>query len=45
MHSVAFCAPGNLVGQVFTWLDAFRNKFYDLNPCISLYLVQLDMTE
>ena len=41
--SVAFCAPGKLVGQVFTWLDAFRNKFYDLNPCISSYLEKHQM--
>ena len=24
--------------QVFRWLDIFRNRFYDLNPCISSYL-------
>ncbi|KAB0371842.1 hypothetical protein FD755_016780 [Muntiacus reevesi] len=28
----------NLVGQVFRWVDIFRNRFYDLNPCISSYL-------
>ena len=31
------CAPRNLVGQVFRYLDVFRNRFYDLNPCISSY--------
>ena len=36
--SEAFCAPGNLVGQVFRQLDVFRNRFYDPNPCISSYL-------
>ena len=25
--SEALCAPGNLVGQVFRWLDIFRNRF------------------
>ena len=34
----ALCAPGNLVGQVCRWLDVFRNRFYDLNPCISSHL-------
>ena len=34
----ALCDPGNLVGQVFRELDAFRNRFYDLHPCISSYL-------
>ena len=34
----AFCAPGNLVGQVSRQLDVFRNRFYDLNPSISSYL-------
>ena len=34
----ALCPPGNLVGQVFRVLDVFRNRFYDLNPCISSYL-------
>ena len=34
----ALCALGNLVGQVFRQLDVFRNRFYDLNPCISSYL-------
>lgn len=34
----ALCAPGNLVGQVFRLLEVFRNRFYDLNPCISSYL-------
>ena len=32
----ALCAPGNLVRQLFRWLDVFRNWFYDLNP---LYLL------
>ena len=36
--SEAVCAPGNLVGQVFRQLDAFRNRFYYLNPCIFSYL-------
>ena len=36
--SEALCAPGNLVGHVLRWLDVFRNRFYDLNPCISSYL-------
>ena len=33
-----YSAPGKLVGQLFRQLDVFRNRFYDLNPCISLYL-------
>ena len=32
--SEVLCAPGNLMGQ----LDVFRNRFYDLNPCIFSYL-------
>ena len=36
--SEVLCAPWNLMGQVFRWLDAFRNRFYDLSPCISSYL-------
>ena len=35
---VEWGTPGNLVGQVFRQLDVFRNRFYDLNPCISSYL-------
>ena len=31
----ALCAPENLEGQVFRQLDVLRNRFYDLNPCIS----------
>ena len=50
--SEGLSAPGNLVGQVFRWLDAFRNRFYDLNPCIFQFssvqshsLVQLFATQ
>ena len=32
------CALGNLMGQVFEELDVFKNRYYDLNPCISSYL-------
>ena len=34
--SEAICAPRGLMGQVFRWLDIFRNRFHDPNLCISL---------
>ena len=34
----AFCAPGNLVEQVFRQLNSFRNWVYEPNPCIFSYL-------
>ena len=33
--SETICAPWDLMGQVFRWLDIFRNRFHDPNLCIS----------